>query len=160
MAKEQILKLYDAGRKRTVYIFYPENIYEIKDTPQGETPVGCEILYSQDDNIEIKVADVSARKMKRSIQEQLEGNHNIGFLKLHTNTNGIIRLQYINVKHIAGLIAFDKRCDIQMEYHDRIVRVEENPLEVAAQIRRVIKRLDQDQELCCTPAAAPAEDSA
>ena len=154
MAKEQILKLYDAARKRTVFIFFPENIYEIKDTPKG-----CVIKYSRDDHMQVLVADVAARKMKRSIQEQLEGNHNIGFLKLHTNTNGIIRLQYINVAHIAGLIAYDDRCDLQMEYHDRRVGVEEDPLEVAAQIRRVIKRLDQDQELCCTPADPPAEDS-
>ena len=155
MAKEQILKLYDAARKRTVFIFYPENIYELIDTSRG-----CVIRYSEDDSQYVLVADVTARQMKRSIQEQLDGNHTIGFLKLHSDYMNHKGLQYINVKHIAGLIAFDSRCDLQMEYHDRNVGVEENPLEVAAQIRRVIKRLDQDQDLCCEPVPVPSEDAA
>ena len=155
MAKEQILKLYDVNDKRTVFIFFPENIYELIDTSRG-----CMIRYSQDDKQKVIVADTTARQMKRSIQEQLQEDHTIGFLKLHSNYNNHKGLQYINVKHIAGLIDLGSGCDLKMEYHDRVVGVDENALEVAAQIRRVIKRLDQDQDLCCQPETKASEEAA
>ena len=96
------------------------------------------------------LANVTARQMKRSIQEQLKENHELGFLKLESNYYNHKGVRYINVKHIAGLTdTGGQSCDLQMEYHNRVINIEESGQEVAAQIRRVIKRLDQDQELCC-----------
>ena len=144
---EQILKVIDISKrnKPTVYIFFPENILDLVDTAKG-----CEIRYSSDTNIDVVVGDVTARQMKRSIQEQLKEDHNLGFLKLESTYNGHKGVRYINVKHIAGVIDDGaKECYLHTEYHKEQITVEEKAQDVAAQIRRVIKRLDQDQDLCC-----------
>ena len=143
----QILKVVDISKpnKPTVYIFFPENILDLVDTVKG-----CEIRYSSEINIDVVVENVTARQMKRSIQEQLKEDHNLGFLKLESTYNGHKGLRYINVKHIAGVIdEGNKDCYLQPEYHQRQIQVQERAQDVAAQIRRVIKRLDQDQDLCC-----------
>ena len=151
----QILKIQDASKniKPNVYIFFPENVIELMDTAKG-----CLIKYSNDDNIDVLAANVTARQMKRSIQEQLKEDHELGFLKLESNYHNHKGVRYVNVKHIAGLIDNGDQCDIHMEYHDRFIRLQENGQEVAAQIRRVIKRFDQDQELCCQAVPVPTEE--
>ena len=151
----QILKIQDSSetRKPNVYIFFPENIFELIDTSAG-----CLIRFSSDKSTDIVAANVTARQMKRSIQEQLKEYHELGFLKLESTYMNHEGVRYLNVKHIAGLIDEGKFCDLRMEYHNRVIRIEENGQEVAAQIRRVIKRLDQDQELCCQEVPAPAEE--
>ena len=133
----QILKIQDASEnsKPNVYIFFPENIFELIDTSEG-----CLIRYSNDKNIDVVAANVTARQMKRSIQESLKEDHELGFLKLESNYHNHKGVRYINVKHIAGLLDNgNNRCDIHMEYHNRFIRIEESGQEVAAQIRRVIK---------------------
>ena len=151
----QILKIQDvsANTKPNVYIFFPENIFELVDTSAG-----CLIRYSNDKTIDIVAANVTARQMKRSIQEQLKEDHELGFLKLESTYHHHKGVRYINVKHIAGLIDGIKHCDLVTEYHGRVIRIQESGQEVAAQIRRVIKRFDQDQELCCQEVPAPAEE--
>ena len=152
----QILKIQDSSErnKPNVYIFFPENIFELIDTSKG-----CLIRFSSDKNIDIVAANVTARQMKRSIQEQLKEDHELGFLKLESTYSNHKGVRYINVKHIAGLIDNgNNQCDIYMEYHNRLIAIDESGQEVAAQIRRVIKRLDQDQELCCQAEPAPTEE--
>ena len=151
----QILKIQDASepRKPNIYIFFPENVFELIDTSKG-----CLIRYSNDENIDVLAANVTARQMKRSIQEQIKEDHELGFLKLESTYMNHKGVRYVNVKHIAGLIDDGDQCDIHMEYHDRFIRIQESGQEVAAQIRRVIKRFDQDQELCCQEVPAPEEE--
>ena len=125
----QILKIQDSSKnqKPNVYIFFPENIFELIDTDTG-----CLIRYSSDKKIEATVSNVTARQMKRSIQEQLKEDHELGFLKLESNYYNHKGVRYINVKHISGLIDNGEQCDIHMEYHDRLIRLQESGQEVAA----------------------------
>ena len=114
------------------------------------------ISYTYDEQEKVLVAGVTARQMKRTIQEQLQDHHVMGFLKLHSNYHGHKGLRYINVEHIAAVFDNGSQCEIKLEYHKGLIRLEDvDTLEVAAQVRRVIKRLDQDQELCCKPEPAP-----
>ena len=152
MAKEQILKVVDVLpiRHRTVFIFFPEKIFELMDTAKG-----CMINYTARSD-KIVVAGVTARQMKRTIQEQLQDYHEIGFLKLHSDYQNHKGLRYINVNHISAVFDNGSQCEIKLEYHKDIISLDDaNTLEVAAQIRRVIRRLDQDQEFCCKPEPAP-----
>ena len=142
--QEQILKVHDAKGQKTHYIFYPERILDLTDTIKG-----CLLRYAHV-NRNIIIADITARQMKRTIQEQLEGHHIMGFLKLESNYNNHKGKKYINALHIAGIHEIDKdTCDLQYDTHPDGATIEEPAFNVAYQVRRIIKRLDQDQELCC-----------
>ena len=133
------------------YILHPENIIEIHDTETG-----CLIKYANGDHTgEIK--DVSARQLKRSIQEQLE--QPLGFLKTEYTYMGHPGLRYFNVDHVAAVKSRwvyrdGKRinlCEIELETVRDPVKIDHEAHEVAYQVRRIMKRLDQDQEICCAP---------
>ena len=146
--QEQILKIPDSETKKTHYIFHPERIYDLTDTADG-----CLLRYGGVQNM-ATAADTSARQMKRLIQEQiLDG---MGFLKLESIYRNHKGKRYINVDHIAGVVDHgNNKCEIILEHHKQHFAVNEAAFDVAYQIRRVIKRLDQDQELCCEPEPAP-----
>ena len=146
--QEQILKLPDSATKKTNYIFHPERIFDLTDSADG-----CVIHYGGSGR-EVVVAGKTAREMKRLIQEQiLDG---MGFLKLESIYLNHKGKRYINVDHIAGVVDHgNDKCEIILEHFNYHFGVNENAFDVAYQIRRVIKRLDQDQELCCEPDVAP-----
>ena len=146
--QEQILKLPDSETKKTHYVFHPERILDLTDSADG-----CVIHYGGS-QASIVVADKTARQMKRIIQEQiLDG---MGFLKLESIYLNHKGKRYINVDHIAGVVDHGNgKCEIILEHFTYHFGVNEEAFDVAYQIRRVIKRLDQDQELCCEPDVAP-----
>ena len=144
MAKEQILKLVNATDNKTHYVFFPERIFDLTDTAKG-----CLLSYSTDPS-NVLIANTTARQMKRSIQEQID--HPMGFLKLESVYKGHKGKRYVNVDHIAGLIDHGDKTVVRYEHHITYdFTVLEKAFDVAYQIRRVIKRLDQDAELCCEP---------
>ena len=142
--KEQILKVVNATDKKTHYVFFPERIFDLTDTAKG-----CLLRYGTD-STSVVIANVTARNMKRSIQEQIE--HPMGFLKLENVHNGHKGKRYVNVDQIAGLVDEGDKTSVRYEHHIAFqFTVLEKAFDVAYQIRRVIKRLDQDAELCCEP---------
>ena len=153
----QILKVLDvtnSNKKVTNYISYPEKVLQLIDTSKG-------VLFEYTGSGHaIVIPDTTARLLKRSIQEQLQDDHKIGFLKLESNYHGHKGLQYINVAHIASIAEINSdRCEVRYEYHNHTVKIDAPAFDVAFQVRRVIKRLDQDQELCCEPVAAEESDT-
>ena len=151
--QEQILKVVDVNSGKTNFIFFPERVVALTDTSKG-----CRIDYS-DSGHYIVVAGVSALKMKRSIQEQLQEDHSIAFLKLESNYFGHKGKEYINIYHIAGIIDYDETCSIVFEHLGHQTKIQEPAYDVAFQIRRLIKKLDQDQDLCCETVAAEESDT-
>ena len=151
---ENIMKIVEASSKQTHYIIYPERIFEIHDTDKG-----CLIGYTIGGVADIE--GVSARKLKRSIQEQLD--EPLGYLKtIYTYGDDQKGLRYFNVDYIAAVHSHGTvnrngqiidTCSIVMdlgEHHNK-VKIDHAAHEVAYQIKRVLKRLDQDEEICCAP---------
>ena len=153
---QNIMKIVDSSNNGlTEYILRPENIIEIYDTSKG-----CEIYYASL-KASAAIDGVSARQLKRSIQEKLD--QPLGYLKTeytaHDQHKGT---RYFNVDHIAAVIShgtLDKDdkvidvCSIVFEHGTAPVKIYHSVHDVALQIRRVMKRLDQDQEICCAPEA-------
>ena len=155
---ENIMKVVNAStnnKGQTHYILYPENIYELHDDVEG-----CRIHYGNGSNA-LFVENAKARQIKRSIQEQLE--QPLGYLKTeYEYMKGHIGLRYFNVDHIAVIISQNP---IQNEKNETVevcaivlekggtIKIYHPAHEVAYQIRRVMKRLDQDAEICCAPKA-------
>ena len=155
----------------THYVFHPERLLEIRDymvedrAQEGNPKVaGCRVNWDESRMYTHRtfVPHVTARQMKRNIQEAVDVT--VGFLKLnYTHANFENGRVYVNVENIRlidpATITKDvdgKQVDIkgtrlltvgEERYH---VIVEHPPHEVAAQIRRVLKRLEQDEELCCS----------
>ena len=157
-----ILKIPDADTNnlgKTQYILYPENIYDIHDLSDNK----CQVYYAGGKGA-VQVGDYSARKFKRYIQEGLD--ESIGFLKAEYTYNGYKGVRYCNVAHIAAVLSHDKvdhggklvdMCSIVFQDAGGPVKIYHPAHEVAYQIRRVMKRLDQDQEICCAPEAETEE---
>ena len=146
-----IMKVPDLTSGHTQYILYPDRIYEIEDTDKGAH------LYYGDGNGGAHVANHSARDMKRSIQDQLDEPQ--GYLKTEYDLNGTTYKRYFNVNHIVGVQShgtLDRNdkviqvCTLLLQYGG-VVKLYHSAHEVAFQIRRVLKRLDQDEDICCAP---------
>ena len=162
---EPVMKIING--RRTEYIFHPERVLEIHDFGKPGEPVARMYFdsgYDPEHRVVFQINGVSARDMKRSIQENVP--EDIGFLKLDYNIekHGKGARRYLNVDSIVSLHAesVSKQVDGQtvtvggtrlrgLGYH---IVVEGAPFAIAAQIRRVLKRLDQDEEFCCDPPAA------
>ena len=167
-----IMKIFDKN-DHTVYVPNPHQVVQIYDTTYPDTHFeaekdarlpGCIMqMTSQPGLGSIPILNFSARQIKRTIQEKVDGG--IGFLKMFFNSNYISKgTRYVNLEHVAFLrhkegtkpyILLDNdQWENNQTFH-RII-LEDDPLTIALQMRRVINRLDQDEELCC--AAPPEED--
>ena len=150
-----ILKIPDANPNnlgKTQYILYPERIYEICDIKEG-----CQVYYKHG---ALQIAGWKARRFKRYIQEEYDDGK-IHFLKTEYNFNGFTGVRYFNVAHINAVHSHDKVdhggnltdvCSLIME-NSGPVKIYHPAHEVAYQIRRIMKRLDQDEEICCAPSS-------
>ena len=167
---EPVMKIVDSG-KMTHYIFHPERVAHIHDVGKPDKPAA--IMYFDGPSYEVhskfRVDGVTARGLKRSIQENVP--EKVGFLKLDYNTDSFGKgaRRYINVDHIVSVNAAQvfARVDgksvvvsgTRVHGLDFNVDVEGAPFAIAAQIRRVLKRLDQDEDFCCAPEDAEVEDA-
>ena len=139
---EPVMKVVDS-QGQTVYLFNLYDVVAIWDTSKGTTLV---LEGEVDPGILIYIPNVRARIIKRSIQENVD--EPIGFLK--TDIEGDKgHLRYDNVRYIRAIHpqkgpANEKWAVINNEW---VIHAEPQP--VAAQVRRVLKRLDQDEEFCC-----------
>ena len=154
----------------TQYLFHTERVLEILDVGKPEKPAA--IMYF-DNSHEVghwesyRLEGVTARYLKRTIQDN--ASDKVGFLKLdyNTETHGKGARRYVNVDWIMSIRAlnFTKTVDGQkvtvggalIRGKDLYVHVEGAPFAVAAQVRRVLKRLDQDEEFCCDAPEPEAE---
>ena len=153
-----ILKYLDSASK-THWVFNPSDCVEIRDNEDGS----CSLItpYHRGNNFAANVPGTPARALKRSIQERVD--EPLAFLKLHfIMSNHKAGNRYINIKHIHALTSRPARVDgeevvystlIYGEHHD--FKVDMEPGALAFQIRRVLKRLEQDEEICCE---APVEE--
>ena len=151
---QNIMKVVDANPNRkgqTQYILYPEDIYEIHDTKKG-----CFARYTGGS---VELENVTARGLKREIQEALE--QPLGYLKTEYEYEGHEGKRYFNVDHITAVLSHDKVnhggdlvdvCSIVMK-DDSVIKIYHSSFEVAYQIRRVMKRIDQDEDICCAPSS-------
>ena len=161
-----IMKVWDG--KQTHYIFHPENIVEVFDTTDG---VGVEPRESGTIRI---VTEKSARLVKREIQENTD--EPIGYLKMTDHGEVKNGRRYVNVKYLVGakpkkVRAYDAEgkdlgivdgAQVTVEHQGRsgVIYVDMTPFDVALQVRRILRRLDQDEDICCateTPAEEEAE---
>ena len=155
----------------TFYIFHPERIHGISDFGKPGAPAASLTFYTNtqyDRNHGCVVEGISARDMKRSIQENVP--ESIGFLKLSlpTDRHGPQARRYINVDDIVYIssVRLSRTIDGQKvvvggsKIHTlhHTITVEGAPFAIAAQIRRVLKRIDQDEEFCCAADDAEVED--
>ena len=141
-----ILKFIDREAKNlTHYVFKPDEITDMHDFNEG-----VEFAYAGGKG---SIAGVTARQFKRSLQDQLD--EPLGFLKTEYS-HGI---RYINVSHILSVIERKPYTDDSGTHHSCIIIIDNNTKysftgaakDVAYQVRRVLKRLDQDEEICCLP---------
>ena len=149
---QNIMKFIDGYLKQTVYLTYPETVYQIYDNEYG-----CHILIEGQGAANIE--DHSARQFKRAIQERLE--QPLGFLKTeYTYGDDIKGLRYFNVDYITKIASLppivrnDEQievCVITTKESPGNVKIYHSAHEVAYQVRRVMKRIDQDAEICCAP---------
>ena len=167
---EPVMKISDR-QGITHYIFHPERVAQILDVGKPDKPEA--IMYfdgpSREDHLRFHIDGFTARDLKRAIQENAQDK--VGFLKLDYNTDrhGKGARRYINVDHIVSVNAARvwKTIDNQSvqvggaDVHgiDLSVQVEGAVFAIAAQIRRIIKRLDQDEEFCCDAPEAEAEEA-
>ena len=114
----------------------------------------------------ISVQNIAALKLKREVQENTE--QDIGFLKLNMTRGDVsVGNMYVNLDHVFELRVEEQRAVLVMGISpdggaEHLIYVDD-PLQVALQMRRVLNRLDQDEELCCNAppdAEAEAEDPA
>ena len=168
---EPVMKIVDS-KEVTHYIFHPERVLQIFDVGKPDKPAASMFFHngSENENITyLHIAGTTARGLKRSIQENVP--EKIGFLKLdyNTDTHGPSARRYLNVDSIVSLHAFTRSRKIdgqtveveetELTGHGYETSIEGTAQSVAAQIRRVLKRLDQDEEFCCeAPAAEEASE--
>ena len=150
----------------THYNPHPERVIEISDVKYTDPRTlkkveGCQVLfYGEGFHHSLPL---SARALKRSIQENTDVE--IGFLKFsHQVQKGN---RYINVAHVADfVIDTTGKGHLYLEHIDKnydnpwriTITAPTDPLQVALQLRRVVNRLEQDDELCCNAPPAPAEE--
>ena len=171
-----IMKLHFANT--THYIAHPERVVQIYDaqfynptTEKHET--GCRVKFQVREK-SLPVSGVSARQIKRSIQQNTDVK--IGFLKLDFSSDIVKGNMYVNVDHVAALRVEHSVTprvaivlDDHLTYDENAIRLKDDEIvidpqsdnsweQVALQLRRVLNRLDQDEELCCNaPPDADAE---
>ena len=169
---EPVMKLLTTAG--TVYIFHPERVHDITDAGKPGAPAAVMAYYveSEFDTNDFRyfsVEGISARDLKRSVQDNV--TEGLGFLKLtasRTDLYGPQARRYINVDDIVYLssVRIFKQIDgkevqvggAKIETKHESITVEGAPFAIAAQIRRVLKRLDQDEEFCCAADDAKVED--
>ena len=167
---EPVMKLDLSGT--TYYIFHPERVREIRDVGKPDKPAAKMYFdrgHGPEHPLDLYVGGITARDLKRSIQENVP--EKIGFLKLdyNTDTHGKGARRYVSVDHLVSLhpTRINKQVDGQTvqvggTYLYGVgfeITVEGAAYNIAWQIRRVLKRLDQDEEFCCdAPAAEEASE--
>ena len=167
-----IMKVFDGTV--THYIFRPEDIVDIRDTKKGVDLLLPVAQGEQGNYFPIRVVtEKNARDVKREIQENAD--EPIGYLKMSDPVYGVENgRRYINTRHIMSAHPAKVQRLVDGKYitvdgtfvtidhygHGVIgVAMDQVPFEVARQIRRVQKRLDQDEELCCTTQVAEEEEA-
>ena len=165
---EPVMKIDSGGI--THYLFHPERVLEIRDVGKPDK-LAARMYFNRGHGPEhplyFQAEGITARDLKRSIQENVP--EKIGFLKLdyNTDTHGKGARRYVNVDHLVSLhpTRIKKQVDGQTvtvgaTYLYGVgfeITVEGAAYNIAWQIRRVLKRLDQDEEFCCDAPAAEAE---
>ena len=152
-----IMKLPIANGQ-TAWIPFPHTVYSIEDNRIGGTYMLLEPHPTA--AAEYTIKGHSARDVKRSIQENTD--EHIGFLKLALGNTG--RTRYLNTFYIESLESISAK---KARIHARgsggagddggqlYMDIAADPAQLALQLRRIVKRLDQDEEFCCD---APAEE--
>ena len=167
-----IMKVLGAQTGDTFYIPHPHRVVQLYDDwhnnkNSGKREKGCIVFMASSATKGLfHVANITARQMKRSIQENTD--QKIGFLKVTWRKNETeLFNRYINVDHVISLrkpyngkpyLELDNDDSAKELFGNHIHRVEfpiDNVDVIALQLRRVVARLDQDEELCCAP---PEED--
>ena len=144
-----------------VWIPFPHEVHHIYESPNFD---GCALEMSAHHEAgHIKIKGHTARQVKREIQENVDVE--TGFLKTFYVRDGKTYNQYYNVKFLEYMESSKDRDDkpiTLLHFRDskHIEKLLHDPAQVALQLRRIIKRLDQDEELCCVPPAAPEENDA
>ena len=169
---EPVMKIVDAVDGRTKYIFNIKGLHDIHDVGKPDKPIAAIRFDANDENSHLqsfRVAGVTARDMKRSIQENFPDE--LGFLKLDYSDAryGPQARRYLNVTQVIAIspARFGKLVDGQrvlvggarIQTKGEVIIVEGAPFALAAQVRRVLKRLDQDEEFCCEAPEPEAEEA-
>ena len=163
-----IMKVFDG--KQTHYIFRPEDIVEIYDGELDDARVVAIIPRAAAAPIHI-VTDKNSRDIKREIQAN--SDEPIGYLKLDDEQHVKKGRRYINAKYIVATRPKKVRLSVEgsdteivdgsllsIDHHSgSTTLVAADPFEVARQIRRILIRLDQDEDLCCAAEAADEEET-
>ena len=145
-----IMKVVDDAEKATHYVIDPADIHQILDTPKG-----CILVYAAS-RIDIHINGKTARQMKREIQERLdEPPHFVKMTYAHTSEHSGLR--YVNVAHISGVTTFhintnEERGALLFNHVGSILKTRATAHSLAYQVRRILLKLDQDEEICCTAA--------
>ena len=162
-----IMKVFDG--KQTHYIFRPEDIVQVYDDELDDV-AGVAIVPRAAQPIHI-VTDKNARDIKREIQAN--SDEPIGYLKLDDEQHVKKGRRYINAKYIVATRPKKVRLSVEgsdteivdgsllsIDHHSgSTTLVAADPFEVARQIRRILIRLDQDEDLCCGAEAADEEET-
>ena len=159
-----IMKVWDG--KQTHYIFHPEDIVEIYDDELDDAAVVV-IIPRAARQIHI-VTDKNSRDIKREIQAN--SDEPIGYLKLDDERVVKNGRRYINAKYIVAtrpkkvsVSIHEPLVDgslLSIDHHGRSTAlVAADPFEVARQVRRILIRLDQDEDICCATEAADEEET-
>ena len=138
----------------TAWIPFPHTVFSIADEEGG----GCRIFMDPHphNSAEYVIKGQSARDIKRSIQENTE--EHIGFLKL--SVGATTRKMYVNIFYVESLESISAtKAQIRIRGGGNVnlgtLKVTADPTQLAYQLRRIVKRLEQDEEFCCE---APAEE--
>ena len=143
-----IMKIVDDETKSTSYITDPSDMHQILDTSKG-----C-ILRFGASRIDVHIHNKSARQMKREIQERLDEPPH--FVKMtYTHTDAHVGLRYVNVAHVAGVTVFnvgrdDERAALIFNHVGAVLKTSSTAQSLAYQVRRILLKLDQDEEICCS----------
>ena len=115
------------------------------------------------------VTDKNSRDIKREIQAN--SDEPIGYLKLDDDQRVVENgRRYINAKYIVATrpkkvsVSIHKPVvdgsQLSIDHHGRSTAlVVADPFDVARQVRRIQKRLDQDEDICCAAEAADEEET-
>ena len=130
---------------QTVWIPFPHTVYTITDEVNGNSSIGMDPGPASGASYLVK--GMSARDLKRSIQENVD--EDIGFLKMSQRDTALNT--YMNVFYVKGVESVSaKKARIHVRGADHSWVVAHDPTQLALQLRRIVKRMDQDEEICCT----------
>ena len=152
-----IMKLPIHGGQ-TAWIPFPHTVFSITDHAESDCYLLMDPHHGASSHYTIK--GHSARAIKRSIQENTD--EHIGFLKLAVGNTG--RTMYVNTFYIESL---ESRSATKARIYLRgggfpggddgtqgRLDVSADPAQLALQLRRIVRRLVQDEEFCCDEPAA------